>query len=223
MAYPDSFLRFVAIGSLYGNETFSYSISFTRNESGRPAAPDEVPQGVIDATVAFHQSTIGTGTGAVLQTIKLNEIGTNGRYVSSGDTVRHDFDPPVAGVGGANMPPQSALAITLRTDAQRGRAARGRFYVPTLARAVSQDGRITVAQATDAVAVSTTFLNALNAALPGWSAAVVSDIGAGTFREVKYLEVGRVLDTIRSRRTSLDEDRQTGADLTGWTGGGGPF
>lgn len=213
MAYPTSFLRFVAIGTLYQSETFSWSCSFARNFPEDNDGPDVIPQGVIDAAAAFHASDAYTGVNARLTALKLNLIGTNGRYVSQADTVQHEFEAPVPGLGSPGMPPQSALAVTLRTEARRGRANSGRFYLPKLGGTLQGDGRIAETQAADIAVAATTFLDAMHVALPGWRAAVMSDIGEGTMRFVTHVEVGRVVDTIRSRRTSLDEDRQVGQPL----------
>lgn len=223
MAYPMNFLRLVAIGTLYNAETFSWSISLSPEDSSADA-PAAVPAGVISAITAFHTSNlVALGSGARLTMVKLNEIGRDGRYVSQGDTVWHEFATPVAGIGTTNHPAQCSLAVTLRTDAARGRASSGRFYIPYIGATLQADGRLAVAAATDVANAATTMLEALETALPGWAVSVMSNIGEGTRRRVSHVEVGRVVDTIRSRRTSLEEDRQAGPDLSGWTGGGGPF
>lgn len=213
MAYPASFLRLAVIGTLYEVESFTWTLSLGRNFSTDPA-PDVVPQGVIDAVTTFHTAAeVSTGANARLTTIKLNEIGTDGRYVSDGDTVQHDFETPVPGVGTSNLPAQIANAVTLRTAAQRGRASSGRFYYPATGRVVGSDGRLSAATAGAIAADATALLNSLNAALPGFQVGVFSSIGTGIWRPVTHVEVGRVLDTMRSRRRSIEEERVAGAPL----------
>lgn len=223
MVYPTPFLRLVVIGTLYGKETFTYSLSLAPTGGGSNA-PSEVPAGVISALTTFHTDTqVACGNQTFLTAIKLNEIGTNGRYVSQSDTVMHEFETGIAGGAIATLPAQCALAITLRTDIKRGRAHSGRFYIPRLGGPVANTGFIPAAQVTGLVTASTALLNSLNAAVPGYAVAVMSDIGTGARRFVRNVEVGQVVDTIRSRRTSLDEARVAGPELGGWTGGGGPF
>lgn len=214
MAYPHTFLRLVASGTLYEAERFSWSMSLIPNFDNTPDVPETIPQGVIDAVRAFHISSGLISGAARLTTLKVNQIGTDGRYVDQNDTVQYDWTTSVPGsASSVYTPPQIALAVSLRTGVRRGLAHTGRFYLPTPAFVPNADGRITTAQAQSAATATTTFLNALHAALPGWRAGVVSDVGAGAARAVTHVEVGRVLDTIRSRRTSLPEAHERGADL----------
>lgn len=214
MAYPHNIFRLVMSGTLAGSETFSYGITIDKTFT-TGSAPEEVPVGVLDAVEAFHSdANIAIGTQAVLTMVKFNEIDVNGRYASTENTVLHEFDPGIPGTGGNTMPPQVALAVTLRTAQRRGRASSGRFYIPKLGGAIGTDGRLAAAQALQVATVATTFLNDLNTALDGIGrVAVASDIGTGAINPVTHVEVGRVLDTIRSRRRSLDEERQIGEPL----------
>lgn len=208
MAYPSSFLRLVLSGSLYGVEGWSMGFSLMRNFAPGAQAPTEVPQGVIDAATTFWGSAGLVGDDALLGTIKLNEIGPDGRYVSTDQTVLHDFPTPVAGGGTSVYPPQISLAVTLRTAAARGLAHSGRVYLPNPQPSLGSDGRLGVASVVGIADKVATFINAVNAALPEWVVCVASDVREGEFRKVERVECGRVLDTIRSRRTSMPEERQ---------------
>jgi hypothetical protein len=206
MTYAQPFLRLVVAGDLYGVEQFSFSMSLINDFGSAPDAPDEVPAGVISAVTDYFAGLPISGA-AVLRYIKLNLIGTNGRYVSESETVVHDFTVPYPKGSGAGSPaPQLALAVSLGTARARGRAHAGRFYLPTPSVSLGADGRIDAAL-TDGIAVETVeFFANLHAALPGWEVGVTSDLGTGAQFPVTHVRVGRVLDTIRSRRTSLDED-----------------
>lgn len=214
MAYPVPFLRLVVAGTLFSTEQFAFSLSLMRNFSNAPA-PSTVPQGVIDAVATYFQDpATQTGANAVLTSIKLNEIGPNGRYLDPSATVLHEFDPGLPGVGTANLPPQCAVAVTLRTAARRGLANTGRFYLPHVTNGPSNDGRLLAGAAQGIATSTTTFLNSLRTALgDDFIPAVASDTREGQVRAVTHVEVGRVVDTIRSRRSSLDEDRQVGEPL----------
>lgn len=213
MAYPGTHLRLVVSGSLPGTESFSWGLNLHGNFA-TPEAPDEVPQAVIDAVTTFHTgATLPIGSGAILTTIKLNEIGPDGRYVNKSDTVMHEFEPGIPGVGTNDLPNQCAIAITLRTAVKRGLAHSGRFYIPCLKSLSMANGQILEANAAAIATATTTFLTSLNTALDPWTVSVMSDVRDGAARKVTHVEVGRVIDTIRSRRTSISESYVSGALL----------
>jgi hypothetical protein len=151
---------------------------------------------------------------AELTMIKYNLIGTNGKYADPSNTVLEDHPTATVGAGNGYVWPQLALAISLRTDAARGPAHAGRFYLPCPQGAPYTDGRYTIDQVSDIVAASTAFLDAINADDASWQVAVVSNVGSGHQRFVDHVQVGRVMDTMRSRRTSLPEDPVVGATIT---------
>lgn len=209
MPYSSRFLRLVMIGTLYNVETWTCSLNFAGGTSA--VAPDEVPQDVVDACATWIATSV-ISERALLTTLKLNEIGPDGRYVRP-TTVQHDYVAPFpAGNSNTNLPAQNALAITLRTAAQRGRASRGRFFQPLPAVNVDSSGFIPAAQRLAILDGAETLLNALNEALDPWRLGILSDVGEGASRPVTRVEVGRVVDTIRSRRNKLAEDYD-GRDL----------
>jgi hypothetical protein len=213
MPYIAPFLRLVASGTLFGIEDFSFGLSFRDNNPTTQPPPDEVPQEIIDAYTDLWASNI-ISSSARLKTLKLNLIGTNGRYVGN-DTVLYDFPGNgIVSTTNTDTPAQIAYCVTLRTDAARGRAHAGRFYLPVPAAGANTAGVI------DASTLSTfsfnidTFLKALNESMVDWQLAVMSDIGTGTVRTVTHAAYGRVLDTIRSRREKLPEAYIEGEPLS---------
>lgn len=214
MAYPHAIYRLVMSGTHFETETFSYGLTFDKLFSTE-LPPTTVPTGIVDACVAFHTAVNSRISNAsVLETIKFNAIGTDGRYLSESETVMHEFETGHPGATSAIMPPQVALAITLRTAKKRGRAHAGRFYLPYGGGAVDGSGRIGSAAQQLVAASVTTFLNDLNTAAAGIGRlAVASDVGTGAIEYITHCEVGGVLDTIRSRRKSLDEMRVVGEPL----------
>lgn len=204
MPYSKPFLRLVAQGTMYGVETFAFSISLIEATLPTPEAPDEIPPEVVTAVSNFFQTTGMISSECRLTTLKLNLIGTNGRYVND-ETVLTELEPSVAGTGSQKPPPQNALAITLDTGVRRGRAHAGRFYVPCFASGLNSSGLIGTAVAGIYATAAGIMLDDLNEALVPWQVGVVSNLGTGEQRRVQAVRVGQVVDTIRSRRTSLDE------------------
>jgi hypothetical protein len=177
----------------------------------------KVPPDIVAAVKEFHRSSGVSSSAAKLDLIKFNAIGPNGRYIASTLTTRTEVVPPTAGSSSVFPPPQLTIAVTLRTGRARGRGSRGRFYppYPPVAVAVAEEtGQITAAAAqtlgTAAVALIQALNNATSETNPdvgGLRVVVASDLGTGVFEPVTGVEVGRVVDTMRSRRTSLKEDR----------------
>src|SRR5829696_1180948 len=129
MTYSRQFLRLVVSGTLYQREGFSWGLSLISNGTGVGPAPTGISTGVRTAIETFHNAT--SSAPAKLSLIKLNLIGTNGRYVNP-TTVLHDYGTsPISPTGGVLHAPQIALAVTLQSGVARGRAKAGRFYIPS--------------------------------------------------------------------------------------------
>lgn len=210
-------------GTCPGGEIWSNSLRLAGDDTGDSA---HVPtQGELidwlegpakDAVSAFHQAP-GTSVhpNCLLTFLKMNVVGTDGRYI---EAVTHEYvyPTPLPGGGSGQMhPTQVALAISLTTGLSRGPAHRGRFYLPMPVMLVSTaDGRIAGATAALCAAAAANFIVAL-ADEPGLDTGggmrvcVMSrKTGAAATHVVTGVEVGRVLDTQRRRRNALDEDYQ---------------
>lgn len=214
MVYLQPFLRLVAIGTLYVEEQFSFSMSLVGlTGGGGDPVPPSVPPGIETAFREFFATPGAFSPQTKLTMLKLNQIGTNGRYTQD-ESVELELDPPAAGVFAQYQAPQVSLVVSLETAKRRGRAHAGRFYLPAPCQLPNSQGilddvaRNVYKNATD------TLLQAIQDELVGYRLGVVSNIGAGAQEYVTNARYGRVLDTQRSRRSSLEEDYVTGADLT---------
>jgi hypothetical protein len=220
MTYAKPFLRLVLIGNLYGIDEFSCSLSMIQNnDSATP--PTDIPAALVTACTSFWTTSF-SGVGMIsadapLETIKLNEIGLDGKYTQA-KTVFYDYPVAVKGVSSWSPPAQVAFAVSLDTPIKRGRAARGRFYLPLPGGQVDPTGATTgypgcfTGQYQAGVAnAAAQFLNEVNAAVPGYAVGVTSDIGTGTYQVVTKVRAGRVPDTIRSRRNKMVEAYYTSA------------
>lgn len=209
--YPAPFLRLVVSGTLFTSETYSWGLSLVPTDPEGQVTFERfsvVPQTVIDALATFHVAA-GLSTAAKMTMVKLNEIGTDGRYTHSGSTTFHEWTTPVSGTGTPTMPPQVSQVVTLRTARTRGLAHAGRFYLPKLTGAIQNDGRLAVGEGENQAEKVRTLIGVLNGVALGHRVGVASNQGDGAFEPVTHVEVGRVLDTMRSRRASLREDYET--------------
>ena len=218
MVYANPFHRVVIAGRLYG-DVFATSLSMAPIE-GDPAAP--ATQALADA-VGAAVSTWWTRTAgstkpagpdligsALLEFVKVNRLDVDGRYM--------DNDPrtytrtPLNGTGGNQyIAPQLAMVASLRGSDERGAASKGRMYFPPISpfAFLASDGRLTVAQATNFATAVVTLLESINATFQAQGfnsvASIASKTGAGRFQIVNRVTVGRVVDTVRSRRNKLLE------------------
>lgn len=115
----------------------------------------------------------------------------------------------VTGTNTISFPPQCSLVISLLTGVP-GRKTRGRTFWPcltgTMSATLKRSGNPTQA------VVSTSFANMLRAiadipAASNLEPVIVSTVGGGTVTTVTSVSVGDVVDTMRSRRDSLQEIR----------------
>lgn len=218
MTWPTHF-RFTVRGNYVGSEeTWANAFHFSRNVDAGPDAGlgDIVESGVDDAVAAFY------GSGFVAPTIEVVDwrmyvIGTNGKMEGNGPLQRNYETAELRGGAGTTpYPPQIALCIST-VAVNRGAAQFGRFYLPGPTRPFGGDFRISAADAGTYVSLATQFLkdvsDAIDVTFPLQAAGVhVSEgpVGSstGTIQEIDHVRVGRVYDTIQTRRRSLIEDYQ---------------
>lgn len=225
MPYPGTFHRLVAIGSLYTDETFNFSMSIVNEGLGAMVPVTETFANTVASVVEswFNDPLGATGVGitssARLTSVKLNRIDASGHYADP-ESIEIVVPGGTAGGSAAFPPPQTAVAVTLATVMPRGRGSKGRFYLPPLGTngtVGATDGRMTTTTAGQIATGAAALVNGINAAYftefgTGdflCRVGVASDAGAGVFRYATEVRVGRVIDTIRSRRSSLSEAPST--------------
>lgn len=177
--------------------------------------PDGVLEDVFDAWGLVFDPAAGNGqfpANAYLDGVSYYRAQADGT-TTGGQWQRFTTTTPVNGSLTVYQPLQSATVVTL--DAMGPRGGRfGRFYLPALNTPPAADGRYTAGQAvslrTACITALTTVNTLLSTAVEDTVELVVaSGRGDGENRPVREIKVGRVPDTMRSRRTSLDEDYQS--------------
>lgn len=206
MAYAAGLCKLVWGGSLFG-PTEQWSCSLTLQEE-TPNAEDPDLMTCWQETVRFLQDPRARISQQARQIwVKANRIDQLGHYYSKTDTRVYEHPGPnwPGGAVSGWYPPQLTLAVSLRTDAKRGRAHVGRFF-PPLPVPVHQatDGLIASEHADGMAQAAAEMVNRLNGALGDWRVVVASSLDASV-RPVTAIQVGRVMDTQRRRRNSIQE------------------
>lgn len=225
-------------GSFYTTEQWSCSLRFSKGGLTMPGptqndriafAADKLDE-VATKVKAYHTGPHGLSHQAWLSYVKFNAINTAGHYASA---VSNTYDVTPRGVptgfmtpGGQApaLPPQLALAVSLRTGLRSGRGAFGRVFLPPQVLTLESEAPYITAAATGAIATHfADFINSLN----NWSGL---DLGQGPrvsilSREripdpdddtplphadpettpVTEIRVGNIYDTITRRRNQLRE------------------
>nr|CRY96729.1 hypothetical protein [uncultured prokaryote] len=163
-----------------------------------------------DVFTWFTDSDARISNVARLDFLKANIINAQGRYMSQENT--REWRPPTGPVGTVGPGPyQDTLVVSLLTDANRGRAHRGRIYPPTGQFVVAPSGKITTELRDGVANAAQELLDNLNNQtgidVNNFRVVVASDLGnPGPIRDVTQIAVGNVVDTQRRRRKSLVED-----------------
>lgn len=165
---------------------------------------DEVVE-ACSAYIAVPQISQATA----LDFVKLNPIDADtNRYIWDDVTYVRDISG-VQGTGSKLCAPQLAIVATLHTARNRGRGSKGRIYMPLAFTTVQADGRLSDEDVSNAATHAQGFLNDLNnwqgIDLPGSPEVCIYSITGRSTNLVTGVSVGHVIDTMRSRRNSIDE------------------
>jgi len=191
-------------GSLFAVEGWSCRLNITTAGTlmNSAAADAALPflAAAVEAWVTDEHAFLSTTTH--LEYVKFNAIDALGHYVDRGSTRVTNYVTPPTGTVPPTLPPQVAIVVSLLTAHVRGKAHRGRMYTPALAADFSaQYG--THNDAALIAASATTFLNAVNAAVPDHGVSIISSTGESN--HVTGVAVGKMFDTMRTRRKSIAE------------------
>ena len=194
-------------------ESWSFNLRFG-SEDNQSGGGGTVTQAMADAAALACRAMI-TSTDARFSTathfdeVRVYPIGANGKMTAE-PNIAAPTEPTKGPVSGPHLPFQSSLVVSLTANGI-GKGKRGRFYLPMQCLEVTTSGTVQPAQMATVVPAVVTFLNALNdgaATTPNQALGISGSTGAqGTFRTVRHITVGNVIDTQRRRRRSLVEVR----------------
>jgi hypothetical protein len=186
-------------------EQWSFRINMRETTGGTTGSPT-VAQ--LDAIGASWQAKFSSRTTSdtILTSVKHAVINTDGKYLGNNPPTLSSALSLAGGATPLKYPDQVALAVSLIT-AERGGSGRGRFYLAGPSMPLVAGGVIDPAEALATADLAAQFLKGLETAWPG-AADVCIASSKGRNINVTAVRVGRVYDTIRSRRTSLPEAYQ---------------
>lgn len=217
MAFPEHYL--LQFGGDLRGDIWSCGIRFSK-----PSLPFDVLDAGEQETLAddmagdivtwMNAAGSGWSSASKLRYVKFNRITALGRYQDTGATHQKTYDtaPFPGSPVGSDLPNQVAMVVSWVTAAQRGRASKGRIFVPvpgiTIIGALGTFASTGSSSVESAATAAAAFLNNLNNQpgidVPGIQASVVSRVD-GTSRPITAVRVGSVPDTMRSRRNALVE------------------
>lgn len=136
----------------------------------------------------------------------LYEVGTDGRITA--DPVRSTHDAVSGSYSPSSSHPwQCSMVVTLVAGA-RGKGRFGRIYLPPQIYPLTADGLVESSRHTAMFTSAKTLLTNLSEKPGldlGWGLRIAGRTGTGTLRPVTEVRLGKVADTQRRRRRSLDE------------------
>lgn len=169
-----------------------------------------VPVGTIDldevwdaAATMISTSSSGVSSACSMTMVKYALLTNTGHYTETSPAIKESAQGPSGG-GAAQYIPQATVVVSLGTAQKRGLAHQGRYYLPPTSMRAENSGYVTESAMDFLLAQQVLFINSVKTAIAG-DVVVASDRGAGAVHPVTHLKVGRVIDTQRRRRASLDE------------------
>ena len=192
--------RRLTLSGIFGEVAAPFERWSMRWNLGVSESPGELGF-IADAAVA-NLAYIGEGSKSAVKIteVKVAAIGANGLYTAD-PVIRAVY---LAGSGtGGQVIPQLALAVSFGTQ-RRGPTGKGRVYQPIPGADVQADGVYSNAYVAECATRHAGFVNQLNAAA-GFGVVVIAS-SKGYLTPVQTVKVGRVPDTIRSRRRQMTEN-----------------
>lgn len=191
-----------------------------RRRVPRDAGEDEQEEYLAVAVAAlsawFADPTLHITGYARLDWVKVNAINPDGQYVHPITNAEYDLD--VRGGAGSNTTPihplQVSLVVTWGTDVSRGRASKGRIFLPAPFAYMDEAALFTDTVAQDVADASASLIESLTGSVLTslrFTPAVVSPLGgtSGTIRDIETVTVDTRPDTQRRRANRLNGVKYT--------------
>jgi hypothetical protein len=215
MAYVDNLYR-CNINATTPGEIIVNTV-WMKQDTG--SVPSLAPQAVADKVRNVWEAMVNVGNAPFGASVPMKKYFANDTFFTSvtcykvnaaGRSVDQAEAPFIdtKGIGSFALPPQCALVTTLLTGAP-GRSARGRLFLGGLSTFLTPQGRVTpLAQQEWADAMASFYIQLRTANnAPDVMRPVVVSPTTTSARKITRIQVGNVIDTMRSRRGKLVEAR----------------
>lgn len=215
MVYAHRVNRVTISGTMFGG-TEVWSTGFFLGQESADAEPGTgaMALDILAAWRTFYEHTNSKMSSAYITSqVKIAAIGTDG-HTDPGDV---NYAYPSTELNGANgaviLPPQCALVVTLMSDRPRGKASKGRMYLPGLAAMPDlSTGKLLSATVGLIADNLKTFFDTIAASTNINDELILAAKASGPLGilpaqndYVETLKVGDVIDTQRRRRNGLTE------------------
>lgn len=213
--YAHNVVRVTLSGTMFGGVE-EWSTGFFLGEEGAdaPDPTDVTPVDILAAWRTFFEAANSHVSSFYLTTqCKVAKLDDNGQTISDKVFYAYPATELNGSVSAIILPPQCSLVVTLLSDRPRGKASKGRMYLPGIATMpAGTTGKISAAQAGSIADNLKTFFDALagDADIPGeliLAAKSSGPLNANPAQNdyVETIRVGDVIDTQRRRRNGLSE------------------
>jgi hypothetical protein len=214
MVYAHKVKRVTLSGTMFsGTEVWSTGF-FLGQENTDATAPTQLEADAIRNawTTFFSSSGASISNNYVFTQCKVASIDANGNTIL--DEVFYSY-PATTVTGQAStgtLPAQCSLVCTLFTDRPRGKASKGRMYLPGIASTITNGGKLNITAAGTIPTALQTFFNTVLGSFDVPDPVILAAKGTGLLpgltaqnEPVIGLKTGDVIDTQRRRRNNLVE------------------
>lgn len=215
MVYAHRVQRVTISGTMFGGAE-EWSTGFFLGQEGSDAADatDLTATAILNAWRTFFEAPTSYISSLYLTTqVKVAAIAADGH--TELDEVHYAY--PATTLDGAVssavvLPPQCTVVVTLLSDRPRGKASKGRMYLPGIAAMVNNVGKLSTSNAGTIADNMKTFFDTLAGSFDVPDQLILAARGTGPVPGltaqndfVESLRVGDVIDTQRRRRNGLAE------------------
>lgn len=214
MVYAHKITRVTLSGTMFGGVEEWSTGFFLGEENADATEPTQAAADQIrDAWATFFTAggSLVSNNYAFTQ-VKMASIGSDGHTISSSVKYSYPGSAVVGSTASNTHPPQCAVVVTLLSDRPRGKASKGRMYLPGFSGNIMDNGKIDSPDVNSIAENLKTFFDSMtnDADIPDelilaakWSGPL--NVIPAQNDYVETIRVGDVVDTQRRRRNGLAE------------------
>lgn len=159
----------------------------------------------------FANTSYNLSSGATLDYVKANNIGADGKYIDQTQSHTYFYSSGTPGGRAPTVPNILSLVTTWTTANQRGRASKGRIYLPNNTWPAAASVVVSQTEVDRNNTTATGLLNVIKAPSGGVATAipaVYSRLDA-SYHDITGIRTGNILDVQRRRKDAFTEKTTT--------------